>query len=397
MAPSVPPAADAPRPLPRRSSAALRPLRPPRLVPLDGLWIALLTLLTLTSAVLFSRPVSLGWLGAASAAATAALLYLLGWRARDRAAGVIAAVLLAASPRFLALAVAVPHAAVFALITVAALLAFVAGSSLAALTLAGLACAARPDAVLLGVVLLALALSQRRRRAWLGAGAFILLAALGLAAQYGFAHHAAPHLTVAARPWLPLWAVTSGMAFVTWLLLPFCAELGEAPRRARWLPVVLWVLTYGIVESVVRVSGKSGMLFGLTPFWFALAGGGLSRLLPALTGEFPRPWVRYGLATLALLSLVAMRLHAEWLHPAHFVAASPVSVKPAPIPVKPTPAPARAMPIPVKPVTPEKPATPAAKPAAKTMPKPAVKPVPVTHTTFRSYHSYRHFFWRRRI
>ena len=38
------------------------------------------------------------------------------------------------------------------------------------------------------------------------------------------------------------------MVFLTWLLLPFCAELGEAPRRARWLPVVLWTLVYFIVS-----------------------------------------------------------------------------------------------------------------------------------------------------
>ncbi len=400
MAPSVTPPPDAPRPLPRRAAPSPTPraVRPPRLVPLDGLWMVLLAALTATLAALLPHSEHNGRVGAALAAVTVVLLYLLGWRARDRAAGIVAGLLAATSFVFLHHALVAPLDAAFALLTVAALFAFVAGSSLVALAFAGLATAVRPDGLLLGLVLLGLALAQGRRRAGLGILAFLLLAGGGWAARTGLGHGHLPALTVGARPWLVLWAVSGGTAFITWLLLPFLAELGEEPRRARWLPVALTTLAYFAVESVVRVGGREATVFGLLPLWFALAGGGLSRLLPALTGDFPRPWVRYGLATLAVGALVAMSVRAEWpsafSKPAPVPHAAPVTAPP-PAPIRPA---AVVVPKPAPPViVPHTAPAPATKPAPKAIVKAA--PKAVAHPTYRPLSRYRYYrpLYRRRF
>jgi hypothetical protein len=351
-------------------------------------------------------------LGTALEAGTVALLYLLGWRARDRAAGVIAGLLAATSLPFAHHAAAAPLDAAFALLAVASLFSFVAGSSLVALAFAGLAAAVRPDGLLLGGVLLGLALAQRRRRAGLGALAFVLLAGIGWAVRSVRGHTLVPPLIVGAHLWLVVWAATGGMAFVTWLLLPFLGELGEAPRRARWLPVALWTFTYLAVESFVRVAGREATVFGLLPLWCALAGAGLSRLLPALTGDVPLPWARYGLAALAVLSLVAMRGRAEWPRP-HPMPHTPPTYAMAPT-ARPAPPPAPAKPVPtVKPAAAPVPAVaataatahhaPAPKAAVQATPKPAAKAAPkapaVVHPSYRprGYFRYHRPLYRRRF
>ena len=252
------------------------------------------------------------------------------------------------------------------LLTVAALFSFVAGSSLLALALAGLGVLVRPDSALLGLLLLAVSLAQRRRRAAWGAAFFLGIIGIGWSAQFGLQHGRLPILHLGGREWLLLWAVTPGMTFLTWLLLPFCAELGEAPRRARWLPVVLWTLVYFVISCFVRTSAGASE-FALLPLWCVLAAGGLSRLLPAIT-ELPVPWARYLLAILAVLSLLAIRLRAEWPQPAPILRQA-----------------SRPVPAPVRPVTPTTPAALAVGAAAvaaavhsQVPPAPAPHPTPKT-------------------
>ena len=237
-----PPPADAPRPLPRRGATSPKGVRAPRLVPQDIFWTVALALLALTASFFVPNSSSHGMAGPAYAAGTTGLLYLLGWRARDRATGIIAALLLATSLPFAAHAVAAPREALAVLLATASLFAFVAGSSLLALAFAGLGALARPDVLLLGLLLLLVSLAQRRRRAVWGAAFFLGIVCFGGGILYGLGHTRMPAMYVGARDGLLLWAAGPGMVFSTWLLLPFCAELGEAPRRARWLPVVLWTL-----------------------------------------------------------------------------------------------------------------------------------------------------------
>lgn len=312
MAQSPPTDPDTPRPLPRRQAPRPAPrANRPRFQPLDAAWIAVLCLVSLAVSAWLGELAGQRLWGSLAAAGTVGTAYALGWRARDRAAGVGAGLLLALSPQGLFWAAYSPQSAVFGLLSVAALLAFVAGSSLAGLALAAVAAMVRPDGLGLGLLLLALSFGQGRKRAGWGALVFFvpLLAFEMSRRALGFGLPSLPRFGLHFGIWRWLW--TPAAALLVWLLVPFCGEFGEPARRARWLPVVLWsVLSLGIA-SVCSLTTAEGMSLPLTALLAALAGGGLSRLLPTLAGEFPRPALRYALAAFAVLGLVGLHLRLE--------------------------------------------------------------------------------------
>lgn len=287
---------------------------------------------------------ALQFVGAITEAGTVILAYLLGWRARDRATGIIAALLLATSLPFSAMATSLPltmqettsgATALFCLLSLGALFAFVAGSSLAALTLAACATLARPEGVLLGLVLLGLSLAQHRKRALIGAAVFLLPVGIGLSAQVLFAHQRLSLPNFSPHADLLLWLASPAAVFLLWFLLPFCGELGDGVRRARWLPIILWTVLSFAAESLLRFGGGVTPLLPLLPLLpplFLLLAGGLSRLLPMLAGEFPSPILRYVLATLAVLSLIGLRASFEWPQARHTptIAAAALSEPPRP-------------------------------------------------------------------
>ena len=308
-----PPGSDAPRPLPRRP--APRPPAPrasrPRFAPLDAVWPAVLAALSLGLSARAHGFTGNQGAGSLAAAAVVATLYLLGWRARDRAAGVSAALLAATSASFLHGCASSPMSAGFTLLMVAALFAFVAGSSLAALALAAAATLVRPDGLLLGLVLMGLTLAQHRKRAIYGAAVFLvpLLAVWSAGIVSGHSYLRLPLFGFHTGPLL--WLGTPAATLLLWLLLPFCAEMTESLRRARWLPIVLWAVAALVSASLLSDTTPMGMALPLMPLLFALAGGGLSRLLPPLAGEFPNPAGRYALAVLAVAGMVCLHVRLE--------------------------------------------------------------------------------------
>ena len=311
MSQTAPPTGpDAPRPLPRRPAPRPPTARAnrPRFAPLDAAWLVVLAALSLALSARGHGFTNGQAAGSLAAAGTVAALYLLGWRARDRAAGVSAALLAATSVPFLSHSAYSPMSAAFTLLTVAALFAFVAGSSLAALALAAAATLIRPDGILLGLLLMGLALAQQRKRAIYGAAIFLVPLIAVWSAGVASGHGLPPLPTVGPHAGPLLWLWTPAAALLLWLLLPFCAEMSEGLRRARWLPVVLWTALAFADASFLSDTTPTGMLLPLMPLLFALAGGGLSRLLPTLAGEFPNPAGRYALAALAVLGLVGLHI-----------------------------------------------------------------------------------------
>ena len=311
----TPPSADPdlPRPLPRRPAPRPQSARAsrPRFAPLDAVWIAALAALSLAHSVFRGEFGGRHAAGSALAAGVVALLYLLGWRARDRAAGVGAALLAATSAAFLEAAAYSPQSAGLALLTLAALFAFVAGSSLAALAFAAAASLTRPDGLLLGLTLLALAVTQQRRRALYGLP-IVLLPLLAVWIGGPALGYRLPALPVPAFSPAPLrWLVSPASLLLLWLLVPLCAEMSEPMRRARWLPLLLWTVPALAAAVFLPLTTPTGMTLPLMPLLFALAGGGLSRLLPTLAGESPRPMLRYTLATLAVLGLIGLHMRLE--------------------------------------------------------------------------------------
>lgn len=376
----TPPAEGLPRPLPRGGRVSAKNTRP-RFQAIDAAWMAVLA-----AAFVGLSAWALGlhgsqWYGTLAGAATVVLTYLLGWRASGRVAGIVGALLLATSAAFVAACPADICTALFALLTVASLFAFVAGSSLAALGLAALAAGCRTDGALLGLILLTLTLLQHRQRAALGAALFVVLTAGAL--FLGFQAHGMPVVTIGWDPALWTFLLGPPVLFLLWFLLPFCGELADPVRRARWLPVALWTLLLLTVGSCVQfATGGMAQFMPILPLLFVLIGGGLARLMPALGGEFPAPAVRYVLATLAVVSLVGLRARQEWplQHPAPSPApvqtAAPMAPTPPTAVVTPTPAPPPPITQPEPVVTaPSLPPVPKPAPAVK-KPRPSIIPRP---------------------
>ena len=304
---------DMPRPLPRRPvprPPQSRASRPPFQL-IDGLWALGLAALALAHLALRGDLAAPHTGAALAAALTVAALYGLGWRARDRAAGVTAAGLAAASGPFLhAMAVSGQSAPATLLLT-AALLAFVWGSSLAALGLCALAALLRLDTALLGLLLLGLALAQHRRRAIYGAAVFGVPLLAVWSGRIALGHGFGPLPTAQVSPVVLVWVFAPAALLLIAMLLPLAGEMSEPIRRARWLPTLLWLGLYALTASVLRATTPTGMLLPLAPPLFVLAGGGLSRLLPTLAGEFPGPGPRYVLAVLAVLGLIGLHTRLE--------------------------------------------------------------------------------------
>ncbi len=304
---------EADRPLPRRPAMIPRPARAnrPKFGLLDAVWIVLLMALSLAVAAraVGFLPNTIG--GLLSASGTVAALYLLGWRARDRAAGLSAGLLAATSLPFLHQCAGSPQSALFALLTVAALFAFVAGSSLAALVLAAGAAFVRPDGLLLGVLLAGISIVQHRKRSVYGAALFVAAVPALWAAQIALGHSGLQLPRFTPQTLVLHFLTAPATLLLLWFLLPLVAENSEPLRRARWLPVLLWTLLTLGVNLIYAPVSPAAMLLPLMVLLFALSGGGVSRLLPTLTGEIPRPLLRYALAVLAVLTLVGLHHRLE--------------------------------------------------------------------------------------
>ena len=304
---------DTERPLPRRLAPSLRPVRSnrPKFGLFDAVWIVLLTVLTIGvsyRAVGFRPSTTAGLL---SAAGTVAALYLLGWKARDRAAGLGAGLLAATSLPFLHLCAIAPQSALFMLLTITALFAFVAGSSLAALALAAGATFVRPDGLLLGLLMAGLSIMQHRKRSIYGAAIYLAAVPAIWAAQIALGHKSLVLPRFGLHTEAIHFLAAPASLLILWFLLPLFAEISEPMRRARWAPVMLWgLLTLGVDLVYAPVSPRA-MVLPQMAVLFALGGGGLSRLLPTLTGEVPRPFLRYALAALAVLTLVGLHWRLE--------------------------------------------------------------------------------------
>ena len=304
---------DAERPLPRRPAAQPRPARAnrPRFGVLDAIWIVMLTILLLGVAYRAIGFRSLTTEGLLAAAGTVVALYLLGWKIRDRAAGLGAGLLAATSLPFLHLCVASPQSALFMLLTVCALFAFVAGSSLTALVLAAGATFVRPDGLLLGLLLAGISIAQHRKRSIYGAALYLATVPAIWAAQIALGHKSLvlPRFGLHIEVFHFLAAPASLM--LLWFLLPLVAEICEPMRRARWAPVMLWTLLTLAVDVAYAPVNPTAMMLPLMAVLFALVGGGVSRLLPTLTGEIPRPILRYALAVLAVAALAGLHWRLE--------------------------------------------------------------------------------------
>ena len=168
----------------------------------------------------------------------------------------------------------------FALADVAALFAFVAGSSLAALALAALAVWLRPDGVLLGLLLLTFSAGAAPQARWLGRGRVPASPPWrrGLYAVTAAQAHSASHARVSHRPLRLAGRPGDGCS----RLVP-AAVLGRIGRPDPPGALAAGRALAAAVRLAVAVSPARsvGALTPFLPLWFLLVGAGLARLLPA--------------------------------------------------------------------------------------------------------------------
>ncbi|MCW3060822.1 MAG: hypothetical protein JWQ02_2643 [Capsulimonas sp.] len=297
------------------SRRAFAPRSPrPRFRPVDTLWLTTLAILSLAATVIRFGSDALGDIGPFAAAATVAGLYFIGWRTRDRSTGVIAGVLLAVSLTYSGSLIGHPATAIFTLLSVGALAAMAGGQLIAAALLAAVASVIRPDGLLLGAALLCMPPpDDDSRLRWRPIGLFLITTALGALLAYSL-RYTPPRLMIGVNPYLVEQAMLGGNAVLAWFLWPFLAELGEPMRRQRWLPFIVWTVLYIAAESLFYYVQPGQSWPPLAPIFALLIGGGMSRLIPVLAGEFANPTMRYVLATLAVVSLFGVRVALDWPH-----------------------------------------------------------------------------------
>ena len=301
-----------PRPLPRGGRPPRSRDTRPRFQPLDVLWMVLLAAVFIV--VELTQQVAA--INLIAATGVIFLTYLIGWRSSGRSAGIIAGLLLAAGAPFTQSVSQSLQTDLFALLSLGALFAFVAGSSLTALILAALAVWLRADGIMLGLILMTFTLIQHRRRALLGTLIFVGLTLTALFAPHTYRGQPLASVTFGFHSTLLVCLAAPAMLFAAWFLLPFFGEMVDPIRRARWLPIVIWTAVSAVLSSGLmfgHTDTRSAALVPFLPFWFLLIGAGLARLLPVMTGDLPIPWLRYTVATLAVLSLVAIRVRSGWV------------------------------------------------------------------------------------
>ncbi|BDI31290.1 hypothetical protein CCAX7_33410 [Capsulimonas corticalis] len=339
----------------------------PKFRPVDTLWLTTLAILSLAATVIRFGVDAIGDIGAFAAAATVAGLYFIGWRVRDRTTGVIAGALLALSLTYTGSLIGHPETAVFTLLCTAAFAAMAGGQLIGAALLAAIASVIRPDGLLLGAALLCMPPSDDSRLRWRPIGLFLITTALGALVAYSL-RYAPPALRIGITPILLGQAILGGNAVLAWFLWPFLAELGEPLRRQRWLPFIVWTVLYAAAESLFYFLQPGQSWPPLAPIFALLVAGGMARLIPVLAGEFANPTLRYVLATLAVVSLVGVRVAMDWPH-ARLTPRLPVTVL-APVATRPAAKPAAPHAAP-----PPQPATVVSAPASHPAPTAAITPV----------------------
>jgi hypothetical protein len=274
--------------------------------------MALMAAISVGVGYLTAGPAVLTEMGTYVAAVTVVSQYFLGFRVRDRTTAFVASALLASSPLFSGAAAGDIRDGLFVLFTIAALAAFAGGFELVAVVIASGATVMRPEGILLGAVLLGFTLTERRPGGVVGSIVYLLCTFLGLAALVFIGRQPIPIPTVSLRlaPLASVFDVQTGIvALFIWAMLD---DLGDAARRARWKPVIVWSVLFLCVESLFHFSGFSFESGPFRPVLLLLAAGGISRLLPVIAGNFANPITRYAVAVLFVGTLIFARVRAEW-------------------------------------------------------------------------------------
>lgn len=288
-----------------------------RLHGIDAAWIAGFAAISVLMTFLAGGAFVFGEPQTYLSAVTVAVIYLLGFRVRDRSTAVIAAALLAGSPLFAATQIQSVGDCLFVLLTISALAAsaaapYTATAELLSVIIAAAATIIRPEGFLLGAVLVGFAIADKRPGGIVGLLIYLVVTFAGIAGLALYTHHRVPTATFSLNvaPFLSL--IDTQTVILSCFVIALLGDLADSARRGRWNTVIVWAVLFLCVESLFRFSGFSFASGPFRPILFLLAAGGIARLLPVLAGDFPNPTLRYGVATLFVGLLVAARVFAEW-------------------------------------------------------------------------------------
>ena len=270
--------------------------------------MALAAVLSLAISILKFGPLVMTIASGYIAAGIAVAAYALGFCARDRVTALTAGLLMAVS---VGVTLERPADAVFTLMALIALTAHVAQKPLAGLVIAGLATALRLDAILLGLVLVAVLLTERVYRTDIVLSVFAAAALAGEVAHFAVCRHLTPMPQPDPNISALSYFFTGGAALIGWFIFPFLADLAEPARRTRWKPVFSWTAVLALVTSCATVRFAVPYVL-LEPYMIVMAAAGFARILPVIASDAVRPRHRYVLAIAAAICLAVPKAYSDW-------------------------------------------------------------------------------------
>jgi hypothetical protein len=201
------------------------------------------------------------------------------------------------------------------------------GHLVVAAVLCGIAAICRPEMVLLGVILTAYGVYDKKEQAGTGAATYIvILVAVATVLIWRHRPIPLPNDFTSHGPLTVLWA--SGPA-VLWFMVAFLTDLFDKHSRPRWLPIATWLVLFLIIAAAVD---RTSSLTFMAPAFvgaYIIAAAGIARVLPAVAGDHGTTIARYVAATMAVLLLLCLRYPSDTHAALELVSFSSTASQPA--------------------------------------------------------------------
>jgi hypothetical protein len=189
-----------------------------------------------------------------------------------------------------------------------------------------------PEASVFAIVFFVFRIKQNPKNAPLSAVIYVILCAgFLIAAKYLIKPGVFPPVHVELLRYAQALSspalFSSAIAAIWWFIFPFLGELTVQDSRRKYLPIAVAVLLYIAVLGPLRLSFNAQALLPIMPFTYMIAGVGIARLIPSIAGDIRGVAIRYAVAIIAVLSVIAVTFAMEWYQLSHLPVLRPNAVR----------------------------------------------------------------------